>query len=113
MIAASQALLLPSARLTAAEAHAADVLEQAVENHIRSHMSRAGCEEPFTTKETRSSVLAEVTQRLKVAGWIPQWQILVEPNRFSNGQMIVGFRLAGCGPSDEAYRAADVIVASA
>lgn len=113
MITAAEALRLPSARLSPEETHAADVLLQAIENHVVAHMSRAGCEEPFTTKEKRSSVLTEVTQRLKVAGWIPRWQIDAEKGRFSDNVVIKGWKLMAIGPTDEAYRQADEIVASA
>ena len=113
MIPAAQALRLPRAQLTPEEKHAADVLEQAIENHVTAHMTRAGCEEPFTTKEKRPAVVAEVTQRLKRSGWIPVWHRLVEQGQFSNNQVVVGWRLAGLGPTDEAYRAAEEIIASA
>ena len=113
MITASEALRLPSAKLSPEEGRAADVLEQAIENHLIAHMTRAGCEEPFTTKEKRSSVLAEVTQRLKEAGWIPQWQIVAEKGQFSNNVVHTGWKLAALGPTNEAYRAADEISAGA
>lgn len=113
MITAAEALRLSSARLSPEEERATDVLMQAIENHLIAHMSRAGCEEPFVTPEKRSSVLAEVTQRLKRAGWIPQWQIMVQKAQFSNNQVLVGWRLAALGPTDEAYLAADEISAGA
>lgn len=116
MIAAAVALGWPSARLSAEEERAADVLELAIENHARVHMSRAGCEEPFDTTEKRSTVLAEVTRRLKKAGWIPQWQMVMRPSEQvltrivqvePRGQTFVGWRLAGLGPTEAAYDEAD------
>ena len=113
MIKASDALRLPCAKLTDEEKRAADVLEQAIENHVTAHMNRAGCDEPFRTQEKRPAVVAEVTQRLKRAGWIPVWNRLVEQGRFSNNQVVVGWQLSGLGPTDEAYRDAEEILASA
>ena len=114
MIRAADALCLPAAQLTADEVRAADVLERALEHHVIAHMSRAGCTAPFETRdERRPAIIAEVTQRLRKEGWIPQWEMLVEQGRFSNNQIVVGWRLAGLGPTDEAYRQADAIRASA
>lgn len=104
MISAAEALRLPSAQLTSEERATADALEADIEAHVRLKMERRGCE--FTTNETRSNVIAELNQRLKAAGFQPQWQAIIEPPRIGLGTPThVGFKLA-LAPSDDAYRAA-------
>lgn len=110
MISAVEALRLPSAQLTPDEVRAADVLELAIENHVRAHMTWHGCEENFTTPEKRSHVMAEVNYRLRKAGWVAQWQMLVEKGRFSSNQIHAGWTLTMLLPSDEARRDAEIMV---
>ena len=104
MIPASEALNLSCAQLTVEETAAANALEAFIEEHVRQHMARRGCE--LAVKETNANVIAEVNQRLKWAGYIPQWQALVERNKFNAAtQQHVGFQLS-LGPTDESYRTA-------
>ena len=104
MIPAIEALRLPNAQLTVEEIAAADALEAFIEDHVRKNMARRGCE--LAVKETNANIIAEVNQRLKAAGYLPQWQALVERNKFNAAtQQHVGFQLA-LGPTDESYRTA-------
>ena len=103
MISAAEALRLPSAQLTPEESTAADTLEDEIETHVRQHMERRGIE--FSTKEKRGNVIAEVNQRLKGAGYLPQWQAIIEQGKFSTNRVHTGFGLS-LAPTDEAYRAA-------
>lgn len=101
MISAVDALKLPGAQLTSEEQIAADKLESDIEKHVRKNMRINGID--YKTDETRPVVIAEVNQRLKRAGWQPQWQALVEPNKFNPAAMKhVGFGLA-LSPSDAAF----------
>lgn len=104
MISAAEALRLPSAQLTPEESASADALEMSIESYVRLKMERRGCE--YTTPETRPNIIAEVNQRLKTAGYQPQWQALVEQSVVKGAApRHVGFKLA-LAPTDEAYRAA-------
>lgn len=101
MISAIDALLLPSAKLSADELAAVDALLGAIEAHVREKMERRGCD--LQVKEARGNVIAEVNQRLKADGWNPKWQPLTQEGKFSRNVVIVGYLLA-LAPSDEAYR---------
>lgn len=109
MISAAEALRLPSAQLTSEESTASDALETAIEAHVRLKMERRGCE--YTTEEKRPNVIAEVNQRLKRAGYQPQWQALVQQGKFSNNRVHMGFSLS-LAPTDEAYQAVGEVLSA-
>lgn len=107
MISAADALRLPTAHLTDEERAAADRMEAAIEAHVRLAMNRDGCQ--FRTTEMQGPVLAEVTHRLRAAGWEPKWNAEMEPSPFAErGQRHVGWTLV-LVPSDDAYRAAGAV----
>lgn len=104
MISAVEALTLPTAQLAPDEILAADKLEATIEAHVKKSMTRQGIN--LEVDEVRPDVVAEVGQRLKVAGYQIQWTPLVEPHPLNKAQQrFVGFRLS-LAPSDESYRAA-------
>jgi hypothetical protein len=104
MISAAEALSLPRAQLTAEEKAAADALESLIDENVRISMSRRGCN--IEGKEFNPNVIAEVNQRLKTAGYMTNWQFVIEQNRFNKAvQQPIGFRLE-LFPTDEAYRKA-------
>lgn len=104
MISATDALLLPRAQLTEDERKAADDMEAALEAHIRSTMTRYGCDELYTTEMNRK-VLAEVNQRLIRAGWKPTWHMRTEIGTLTADRRHTGFQVT-LEPSAEAYQAA-------
>ena len=108
MISAVDALRLPSAQLSEEERAGADKLEIEIEIHIRKFMERRGCD--FETKETRGNVIAEINQRLKAAGYVPQWKPLLERHKLNNAAVThVGFGLS-LAPSDPAYAAERILL---
>ena len=101
MIAAKEALRLPSAQLSATEVEDANKLEAQIEESVIKSMERRGCD--LTTNVTNGNVIAEVNQRLKRAGYLPQWRALVEKHKLDAAvQQHVGFQLS-LSPSDDAY----------
>lgn len=110
MISAAQALRLPSAKLTAAEKQAADALEASIDLFVRKEYSRGTVR--YSAMETRVKVLDEVQWRIRKAGWTLQTFALEEESHISRQKRVVGFLLA-LSPPDEAYRAAEEIIASA
>lgn len=103
MIPATEALRLPSAQLTEEERTAAEVLEKAIDTHIRQHMEWRGCQIKIT--EVRLNVIAEINQRLKAAGYQADWHRMAERSQVTGEERLVGFLLV-LAPLDEAYRAA-------
>ena len=101
MIAAKEALRLPTAQLSATEVEDANKLEAEIEESVINSMERRGCD--LTTSQTNGNVIAEVNQRLKRAGYLPQWRPLVEKHKLdATIQQHVGFQLS-LAPSDDAY----------
>jgi hypothetical protein len=105
MIPASEALALPTAQLSDEEKAAADKLEAVIEAHIRKTMKFQGC--LFQTKEeTNESVAVIVGHRFKAAGYLVQWNPIVEQNKFNASvRTLVGWQFAFM-PTDEIYREA-------
>ena len=104
MIPAVEALQLPTAQLSPEELAAADKLELFIEEHVKTNMTHQGAN--IEIKEGRPDIIANVSQRLKAAGYQAQWAPLVEPHPLNKAQQVlVGFRLS-LAPSDESYRAA-------
>ncbi len=110
MIRAVEALRLPSAKLSPEERSAADALEGAIDAFVRQHMVR-GCLS-YDARETRVPVVTEVQCRIRAAGWKLDVLGLNQRSAVSNREMTVGYRFM-LTPTDEAYRAADEIIASA
>lgn len=104
MIPASEALTLPTATLSNEERDAADKLEILIEEHVRKEMTRFGID--LQTSVTNKNVVAEVNYRLRMMGWVTNWQPIVEKHRF-NAAMSVhsGFTLSLL-PTDESYNVA-------
>ena len=100
MIPAADALDLPTAALSVDDTAAANMLEAEIEAHVRKAMAINGIE--FKTDVTKPVVIATVNQRLKQAGWVPQWQMLVEQGKFTKEPRVVGFGLS-MAPSDDAF----------
>jgi hypothetical protein len=101
VIAAVDALKLPSAQLSDDERLAADKLEVAIEAHVLNNMRVNGVD--FKTEELRPVVIAEVNQRLKRAGWQTQWQPLLEQHALNKAAVKhTGFGL-NLAPSDAAF----------
>lgn len=109
MIPAAEALLLPSAKLSAEEQTAADELERAIEAHVLEKMERGGC--IYQTREQSAPVLAEMALRLRRAGWHAQVGPWIVQTPFSREPTRVGSTFA-LVPSDDAYRAAEAIAAA-
>jgi hypothetical protein len=104
VIPAVEALQLPTAQLSPDELVAADGLESMIEQHVKTSMTRQGVN--IEIKEARPDIIADVSQRLKAAGYQAQWAPLVEAHPLNKAQQqLVGFRLS-LAPSDESYRAA-------
>lgn len=104
MMTAVEALSLPTAKLSAEDVEAADKLETLIELHVKSNMKRQGV--VLEISEVRGDVIADVSQRLKDAGYQVQWTPLVEQHPLNKAQQkLVGFRLS-LAPTDESYRAA-------
>lgn len=104
MIPAIEALALPSAQLTDEEKAAADKLEGLIEEHVRTGMQRNGVN--LQTTVTHPGIITEVNQRLRSAGWVGEWQPLVEQNQLNRAvQKHIGFKLS-LYPNDESYRTA-------
>jgi hypothetical protein len=104
MIPAAEALALPSAQLTDEEKAAADKLEALIEEHVRMGMRRNGVN--LQTPMTHPGIITEVNQRLRTAGWVGEWQPLLETNSLNRAmQKHVGFKLS-LYPTDESYRTA-------
>lgn len=102
MIPASEALQLPTAKLTAEELAAADKLEAEIDEHIKTTMKRVGC--MLKGKETNPNVLNEVGLRIKKAGYVHQWEQLSEQHRFNAAlRVVTGFVLT-LAPGIEAYQ---------
>lgn len=92
LISAAEALRLPCAQLSPAEAAAADLLEANIDAHIRAHMRRGGV--TFDTSEINGPVLAEVTGRARGAGWEVQVLALQEPSPLDpRQQTLIGYKL--------------------
>jgi len=101
VITAIEALKLPTAQLTDEERIAADKLEADLEVHVRNNMKLNGVE--YRTEEKNPVVIAEVNQRLKRAGWQPQWQMLAEPHKLNKAiNSVIGFGLF-LAPNDAAF----------
>lgn len=110
MIPAAEALKLPTAQLTDEERAAADKLEADIEEHVRVGMQRRGVD--LSIKEINGNVIAEVNQRLKAAGFTPQWQAQVERHKLNAAlQAHVGYKLS-LSPSDQAYTEAHQLLLS-
>jgi hypothetical protein len=104
VIPAVEALKLERAQLTPEDIEAINALELEIEAHVRENMEWRGVQ--FESKEKRPNIIAEVIQRLKVAGYEPRLEFMVEPHPLNKAiQQLVGFRLS-LSPNDEAYRAA-------
>jgi hypothetical protein len=104
MISATDALALPTAQLPPDEMEAANKLEAEIEVHLLAKMTRAGVN--FDTAEMRATVIAEVNQRFRAAGYQTQWSPKTEQHKIYNNRIVhVGFSLS-LFPTDEAYRAA-------
>jgi hypothetical protein len=100
VISAVEALDLPTATPTEDEIAAANMLEAEIEAHVRKSMALRGVE--YKTNVTNPNVISIVNQRLKRAGWVPQWQMLVEQSKFVKEPRIIGFGL-NMAPNDEAF----------
>ena len=100
MISAVDALDLPTAALNEDELASANMLEAEIEAHVRKSMSLRGIE--FKTNVTEPNVIAAVNQRLKRAGWMPQWQMLIEQSKFVKEPRVSGFGL-NMAPGDDAF----------
>jgi len=104
VIAAVEALQLPTAQLSPDELAAAERMEAMIEEHVKKSITRQGAS--LELKEVRPDVLADVSQRLKAAGYQVQWAPMVEEHPLNKAQQkLVGFRLS-LAPTDESYRAA-------
>lgn len=102
MISASEALRLPCAQLSDEEVAAVDALERELEEAVKNTMELKGLQ--INVKEANGNVIAEVSQRLKTAGYQVQWTPVVESHPLNKAhQRLVGFQLL-LAPSDEAYR---------
>lgn len=110
MIRAVEALRLPSAKLSPEERSAADTLEGQLDAHVRLHMVRGVLH--YDTRETRVPVVTEVQCRIRAAGWQLDTLALKSRSVVSGQEVTIGYRFM-LTPSDEAYRAADEIIASA
>jgi hypothetical protein len=105
MIASTEALMLPSAKLKEDEAAAADGLLVLIDDHVKKGMCRYGVD--LETKMTNRNVIAEVNQRLRRAGWVTEWHPILEQHRLNAAvQNVTGYSLA-LYPKDEAYTEAD------
>ena len=104
MIRAEDALKLPNAQLSEAELQRADKALEQIEAYVREGMQHNGVDLKLTEREPK--VIAHVHQQLKLAGWTPTWEALVEGHALNKAiRQVVGFRLI-LAPSDEAYAAA-------
>lgn len=104
MIAAIEALRLPTAELSDEERAGADALEAELEKYVRENMSFRGIE--YEGKETRANVISAVNHRLVAAGYNAQWQLTANKHPLNAAlTQIVGFKLA-LAPNADAYRAA-------
>lgn len=102
MISAKDALKLSTAQLSPKDKEEADKLEAEIEIVVSKTMEYRGCE--LTVSTTNGNAIAEVNQRLKRAGYQPQWQALVEQHKLNAAlQTHVGFRLS-LSPNDDAYQ---------
>jgi hypothetical protein len=102
VISAKEALTQPSAQLTPEQLEKADTIEKTVEEHVLKFMERRGVD--LEIKETDGNIIAELNQRLKAAGYLPQWKPLLQQHRLNAAlQTHLGFRLS-LAPSDEAYQ---------
>ena len=103
MIHATEALKLPTAQLNDADKAAVDEYEKVIEQHILKSMERRGCELKLDLSEKDANVIAELNQRVKMAGYNPKWQQLVEQHPLNKAvTKTLGFLLFIC-PSDESY----------
>ena len=104
MIAALDALRLPRAALSDAQRDAVAQLSATLDEHIRAHMERRGCE--LVTRVTDANVVAEVIRQARAAGWSVQAQGVAEPSPFGGPPRVVGFAL-NMAPRDDVYSLAD------
>jgi hypothetical protein len=102
VIPAVEALKLEGAQLTDEQKMAADKLEAAIDTHVRANMRINGVD--YATEEKDPMVIAEVNQRLKRAGWLPQWEMRLERHRLNAAAppTLIGFGLH-LAPSDDAF----------
>lgn len=110
MIRAVEALRLPSAKLSPEERTAADTLEKQIDAHVRLHMVRGVLH--YDTRETRVPVVTEVQCRIRAAGWKLDVLGLNQRSVVSGKEVTIGYRFM-LTPTDEAYRAAEEMIASA
>ena len=104
MISAVEALQRPTAQLSPEELAAADKLELFIEEYVDKNMAYQGVN--IEIKEVLPSIVANVSQRLKAAGYQAQWTPLVESHPLNKAQQrLVGFQLS-LAPTDDSYRAA-------
>ena len=105
MKSAVDALMLPSAQLNDEEKAAVALLEIEIGTYIDGHMERRGCY-GFKTEETRSNVIADMNQRLRVQGWGTEWKPVykVDPSD-SRKRLMSGWTL-DLFPTDESYNEA-------
>lgn len=105
MISAAEALALSSAQLSAEELARVAELEAEIEAHIQKNMERRGTEFKGG-KETNPNVLAELNQRIKSAGYAPDFKYVIEKHPLNAAlTRLVGFEI-GLYPTDDSYRAA-------
>ena len=105
MISAAEALALPTAALTTEELARVVELEAMIEAHVLKNMQYRGADE-FKSDETNPNVLAALNQRVKEAGYVPEFKYRIEKHPLNAAlTKLVGFEL-GLYPSNEAYRAA-------
>ena len=101
MITAKEALQLSTAQLSADELKAVEKLEAEIDAHVKESMQHRGCE--IKLSETNGNVIAETNQRLKRAGYQPQWQQVVDKHKLNAAiQVTVGYHLF-LAPDDDAY----------
>lgn len=97
MIRAADALMLPHAQLTERQQARVDALDAQIDETVRVKGSRRGVD--MQINENDGDVIAELAQRLRRAGWSPQWHPLAGNVDKSK---IVGYILA-MAPSDAAH----------
>jgi hypothetical protein len=106
VIAAIEALRLPSAVLTDEERVAVDKLEKDIEEYVLANMSFRGVE--MEGKETRANVLSAVNHRLVTAGYNAQWNLIANKHPLNAAlTQIVGFKLS-LSPNADAYKQLNV-----
>ena len=105
MIQASDALALPTARLSEEQMLVASQVLAEIFAHARTAMGFRGFDFRVTST-TDGNVIAYCNQRMRRAGWLTSWQPLVEKNPNNPREhTIVGWGL-NAQPTDESYRIA-------